>query len=529
MRLALICVLLAATAAAETFYIDPAAGKPTNKGSKDAPLRTLEEAVRDGLLGRVKPGDTILLRDGLHGRVVFSGANEDFVTIAADEGHKPRLSYLEITSGKKWHIKGLTVSASFGEPYDGIMLKFADGGESADIIVEDCFVYSTLDTSTWSAQDWMKANSGITMGRHGTGHVLRNNYVLNTRFGINLCAENSLCEGNVISHFSADGIRVTRDGQVVKHNVIRNIYVSDADGDKNHDDAIQVFLFNVGTGTVRNVTISENLIIMREDENQKWPANMQGIGCFDGPLIDFTVEGNVINTSHWHGVSLYDAQGCKINNNMIYTQWTDAKLRPWVELGTKNNGEVKGNQVKGNHAFSFKLTNDKSVDAADNNTPTEALYTKRQGELLEAIETKFDKVHPKAGFRRTGIEKARWAEGNVVDGEIDVIKAALNGCKLIVLYVFPDDRAKAARDTEACEKFAREVLDDAEVAAALDKCATVGVRLDDALERDVRKRYGIGSKGPQIVILNPDGSEVWSGKPSAKVLLKRLQDAMPKD
>ncbi|MEZ5993652.1 MAG: right-handed parallel beta-helix repeat-containing protein [Planctomycetota bacterium] len=521
----LLAALFACACHAETFYVDPANGKASNNGSKNAPWNTLEDVVNSGLLRNVKGGDTILLRSGYHGHVVISGDNEEVITIANDDGHKPKLSYFEITSGKKWHIKGLTVSASFGEPYKGDMLKFADGGDSAEITVEDCFVYSTLDTSSWTAEQWMKANSGITMGRHGKGHVLRNNYVMNTRFGIALCAEESLCEGNVISHFSGDGIRVTRDGLTVQHNVIRNIYVSAKDGDDNHDDAIQCFLFNKGTGTVRNVTIRENLVIMREDENQKWPANMQAIGFFDGPLISFLVEGNVINTSHWHGVSLYDAQDCKILNNVAYTQWTEEKLRPWVQLGSKGKGEVTGNQVKGNFAYSFDLKNDKGVVAEDNAKPTEDIYTKRKAELLELIEEKYGKLHPSAGFKRVGLEKPRWVRGTVVDDTIDVIQQNLNQSKLIVLYVFTiDDNER--RDIAACQDFEREILSDEEVGKLLDECVTVGVALDDDIPRDVRKRYAIGSKVPQIVILNPDGSEAWSGKPSsAKALIKKLEDA----
>src|SRR5450759_2127786 len=48
---------------------------------------------------------------------------------------------------------------------------------------------SVLDTSAWTAKDWVaKPSSGIWLGRHGKAHVARNNYVLNTRFGINLCS-----------------------------------------------------------------------------------------------------------------------------------------------------------------------------------------------------------------------------------------------------------------------------------------------------------------------------------------------------
>ena len=72
-------------------------------------------------------------------------------------------------------------------------------------------------------------------------------------------------------------------------------------------------------------TIRGNILIMREDDAQPWPATMQAIGFFDGPLIGFRVEGNVILTSHWHGVSLYDAQGCNILRNVVYTRWKKSR------------------------------------------------------------------------------------------------------------------------------------------------------------------------------------------------------------
>lgn len=517
----LACVfVLAAALSAETFFVDPLNGKAGNPGTKAAPWRTLQEVVESGGLRAVKPGDTVALKSGLHGRVVLSGDNTDFITIAADEGARPRLSYLEITQGSKWRLRGLIVSASFGEPYEGAMLKFADGGASNEIIVEDCFVYSTLDTSKWGAKEWMAANSGIFMGRHGKGHVLRNNYVFNTRFGISLCAEDSTCEGNVISHFSADGIRVTRDGQVVQHNVIRNIYVSDDDGDKNHDDAIQCFLFNVGTGTVRNVTIRENLVVMRENEEQKLKATMQGIGFFDGPLIGFTVEGNVINTSHWHGVSLYDAQNCTIKNNVAYTQWQTEKLRPWVQLGSKDKGEIKGNTVTGNYAYTFDLKNDKGVVAKDNNPVTEEVHTKRQAELLALIEKKYGKTVPAAGFKRLGLERVKWVEGvQSTDGKtIEAIENALRSDRPVVLYLYKADE-------KACEKFERETLDDASVGEQLDHCNGIRINVDD-LGRDAKKKYGISTKTPTIIILKPDGTMFWDGaNPNAKQLAKQLHTA----
>jgi hypothetical protein len=80
-------------------------------------------------------------------------------------------------------------------PRDLVSLGERGGDGSAELVIEDCFLYSVLDTAGWSGEDWVeKPQSGIGLGRHGKGHVARNNYVLNTRFGIGLCAPDCFCE-----------------------------------------------------------------------------------------------------------------------------------------------------------------------------------------------------------------------------------------------------------------------------------------------------------------------------------------------
>ena len=274
------------------------------------------------------------------------------------------------------------------------MLGEHGGDQSAELIVEDCFIYSVLDTSAWTAQDWVeKPASGIWLGRHGKGHIARNNYVLNTRFGINLCAPDCVAEGNVIANFSADGIRATRDGQVVQYNVIKNIFVGAKDGDANHDDGIQVFLFNAGRGTVRDLTLRGNLILARETEGLPFPATLQGIGCFDGPLVNFTVEQNVVGVAHHHGVSLYDAQGCTIQDNVCFGR--DPKLRPWVMLGQKSK-QARGNTVRNNFAHSFGFKADAEVKAENNLPVSEATFHQRRTALAAEINRRFGESHPTA-------------------------------------------------------------------------------------------------------------------------------------
>ncbi len=411
----LLCLLTLVSARGASFYCDPATGSPQGDGSAARPWRTIEEVLQARLIqlcdrrgkpanpdAPVKPGDTVLLRSGWHGVIrIANGYNEQPITIAADRGHTPQVGWIEIGEGRKWRVKGLTVSPSLAPvaggraPRELVTLGERGGEESAELVVEDCFVYSVLDTRAWTGKDWVeKPASGIWLGRHGKAHVARNNYVLNTRFGINLCAPDCLAEGNVVANFSADGIRVTRDGQIVQYNVIKNNFVGARDGDNNHDDGIQVFLFNVGTGTVRDVTLRGNLIIARETDGLPFPNPLQGIGCFDGPLVHFLVESNVVCVNHYHGVSLYDAQGCTVQDNACFSRWPD-RARPWVMLGQKKK-QALGNTVRNNLAHSFNFKADAEVKAGNNRAGTEAEFQQKKLELAALIDAKFGKQHPVA-------------------------------------------------------------------------------------------------------------------------------------
>ena len=318
-------LLLGSLAHATTFYCDPIHGSPAGDGSGERPWRPIEQVLQARLIqlrdragkpanpeAPVKPGDTILLRSGWHGVIrIAGGFNDQFITIAADPGHAPQVGWIEIGEGRKWRLRGLTVSPSLAPsppervPRDLVMLGEQGGEESAELVVEDCFIYAALGRQWLDRQGLGRESRERRLaGATRTAHVARNNYILNTRFGIDLCAPDCLAEGNVVANFSADGIRVTRDGQMVQYNVIKNVFVNARDGDDNHDDGIQAFLFNVGTGTLRDVTLRGNIILARETDDLPFPNGLQGIGCFDGPLVDFTVEGNVVCVNHWHGITL---------------------------------------------------------------------------------------------------------------------------------------------------------------------------------------------------------------------------------
>jgi hypothetical protein len=410
---------LAAASLGTTFYCDPGKGTPQGDGSAQSPWRTIEEVFAaklvqllnpDGTASNpaapVKPGDTILLRTGWHGVVrISTGFNPQPLTIAAQEGHKPQVGFVEVRDGANWVIKGLSISPSLApgplqrRPAHLVTLGEHGGERCRGLVVADCFIYSVLDSSAWTAADWTHtASDGIWLGRTGAAHVARNNYVLNTRVGISLCAADCIAEGNVVANFSADGIRATRDGQVIQDNVIKNVFVGARDGDDNHDDGIQAFLFNVGTGTLRNVVLRGNIIFERESDGLPWPNHLQGIGCFDGPLVGFTVENNVICVAHYHGVSLYDAQGCTIRGNVCFARG-DGALRPWVMLGQKKK-QAEGNTVRDNFAHSFNFKADLHVTAENNASVTREEFQRKLAERLVSINGKYGELHTVSGRKR---------------------------------------------------------------------------------------------------------------------------------
>lgn len=385
---------------AATYYCDPVAGDSKNDGSATSPWPKLEDVVQSGKMAQLKGGDTLLLRSGNHGNIRISGDNAETVTIAAASGEKPQLGRLEVVRGSKWLLKGLTISPAFSPaPYPGDIVVLAERGPGSDIVLQDCFVYTAADSSKWTKDDWMHASNGIFVGRNGTRMTLRNNYVLNTRFAISAGAPDSLFEGNVVDNFSGDGLRVMRDDITVRYNAIRNSFLGSAEGDANHDDLIQCFLFAKGTGTVRRATIEDNILIGNEDPKQPFLSDPQGIGCFDGPLLDFDVERNIIRTNIYHGIALYDAVNCKILDNVVKARSVQ-KAMPWIALGTKNKGGSTGNVVKNNmaHAFLFK---DSPDVVAENNVPVDdAVFSKRLREEEQLINDKFGKIHPIANLPR---------------------------------------------------------------------------------------------------------------------------------
>lgn len=345
------------------FYVDPVAGSRRGDGSARRPWRTIEEVFEAGLVesrewerlpyseeielvvknagAPVKAGDTIRLRSGYHGRLSITRYyNADTITVAAEEGHEPRLSSVRIRAGSGWRLRGLTVSAEFGESYERRTLVDLDShnwhGPVHDIVVEVCAIRSVADASAWTAADWNElACNGVQVD--GARMTIRGNHLLNVNFGISVDADDSVVSENVVENFAGDGLRGLGDRCTFEYNTVKNCYNVNA----NHDDGFQSWSYGpegVGSGEVVGLVLRGNTIINYEDPNQPHRGALQGIGCFDGTFVDWVVENNVVITDHWHGITLLGARNCLVTNNTVVDRNETRPGPPWIRIGRHKRG-----------------------------------------------------------------------------------------------------------------------------------------------------------------------------------------------
>lgn len=322
------------------FYVDPAAGSITNDGSSDHPWSTLEEVIENGFIetrdfkdkpavegselvvvnpgAPVRSGDTIVLRNGFHGRLEISGAyNEDYITIMADDGNHPQFSSVFIRSSEKWKISGLYVSPSFAPVYANDTLISLEShnwqGPLRNITIDNCTAYSVTDTAAWSMDDWNSLScNGINA--YGENITIRNNYFKNVNFGIAVVGKFALVKGNTVENFAGDGMRGIGNDMFFEYNTVKNCYAVNA----NHDDGFQSWSLKQYNEPPRErVVLRGNIIINNVDPAQPFKGTLQGIGCFDGPFVDWVIENNIIIVDHWHGISLYEGHNCRIENNTV--------------------------------------------------------------------------------------------------------------------------------------------------------------------------------------------------------------------
>jgi hypothetical protein len=373
---------------ANEFYIDPVDGSDAGDGSAANPWRSLEAVFEDGLIetrdwpdypyedgmqlvtvnagAPVRAGDTIWLLDGYHGDLVIEHAyNTTPITVAAAPGATPHVRSLTVRSAQNWIVRGLSISPSYAssnEPID--LVEISDHnffGPAWDIELADCDLFSVDDASGWGASEWVDlASSGIYVGAARVS--VHDNRLRNVRFGISVDGADASIRRNVIDGFSADGLRGLGDRDVFEYNTVMNNKIGDPEDD-NHDDGFQSWTVGpggVGTGEVTGVVLRGNLFINSTDPNDPLRSSMQGIGCFDGYFVGWTVENNVVVTDHWHGISFYGMRDSRIVNNTVIDNVEGQPGPPWIMVTDHKDGSPSSNVIVRNN-----LSTDLSLEGVD--------------------------------------------------------------------------------------------------------------------------------------------------------------------
>ncbi len=385
----LVCALARASAA--DFYIDPVNGSDAGDGSADDPWQSLAAVFDDGLIqtqdwpdypyqdgmqlvtvnagAPVQAGDTLWLRDGYHGDLVIEHAyNTAPITVAAEPGQTPHVRSLTVQAAQNWIVRGLSISPSYAATNESIDLADISDhnffGPAWDIELADSDLFSVDDASSWGPDEWVNlASSGIYVGAARIS--VHDNTLRNVRFGISVDGPDAGIRRNVIDGFSADGLRGLGDRDVFEYNTVKNNKIGDP-FDDNHDDGFQSWSVGpggVGTGEVTGVVLRGNLIINAEDPNDPLRSSMQGIGCFDGFFVDWTVENNVVITDHWHGISFYGMRDSRIVNNSVIDLAEGQPGPPWIMVTDHKDGTPSSNViVRNNLATDYQLSGNNITD-----------------------------------------------------------------------------------------------------------------------------------------------------------------------
>jgi len=396
----LLLLLHAATASAKDHFVDPKTGSPTGDGTATKPWRTIQEVIDAKLVqtqnwdtlpysatsklvprnagAPIKAGDTIYLRSGYHGELTITGHyNMSAITITAQTGHTPQLKSVLIHSGSNWVLRGLQVSPTFAPTFEKKTLIALDShnysGPLEQVSVEECSLFSAVDTAAWTADDWNnKACNGIDAD--GTNVTLRKNTLKNVNFGLSVSATKSLVERNTVENFSGDGMRGLGDYTTFQYNTVKNCHAVNA----NHDDGFQSWSLGsdgtVGTGQVVGIVLRGNRIVNYEDPAQPHRGTLQGIGCFDGMFVDWVVENNVIITDHWHGITLLGAKNCRVVNNTVIDVNSTTPGPPWIRVAEHKDGTAPvGCTVRNNLATAYN--NASTGVTSDHNLTIKTLAT----------------------------------------------------------------------------------------------------------------------------------------------------------
>lgn len=337
---------------------------------------------------RVKAGDVVFLKAGDHGDLIINNVGDAsaLVNVLPESGAKITLNRLVINTCTNLVFNGksnVTVRTR-GQTSADIPLVSILGGQGN--VVQWCYIHSAPSRAGWTAAQWLKARDGVFVT--GDDCKISNNTIQNVRTGITLRGWSCDAMSNTIDGFCVDGIRLLADYTSALDNTIMHSYLGNPN---NHNDAIQ--LWNAGAsnpqeGVLNGVRIQRNRIYNRSG-NGGGVRDMQGIGCFDGIIRRALIRDNVVQTDHYHGITLGVAEYCTISGNTVVGTDHNSPRQPWIMLGTNKTTRLGWkNTVTDNKAMDFKLTGSYTANGNQDLEPMQVAslsYTEAPEPLLSAV------------------------------------------------------------------------------------------------------------------------------------------------
>lgn len=332
-------------ALSETYYVAPlgtvVAGTPD--GTTGKPFLSVDLAFKSG---KVKGGDTLLLKDGAYGPLTIK-ANAAFdvpVTIMSQNAKAAQVDRILLAgTTRKLILRNLSVWPSnpdAGEPY-----LIRSYNTTSDITLDALDIRSEKGAAGymgWDAAKWgVRKSSGIMM--QGPRSVVTGNKLMGVYHGI-LVSRDSTIVNNVIEGFNGDGMRAFTGG-TVRGNRVMNCVKTDT----NHDDGFQSFAVGDGAVVADLVIDSNTIIEWTGAPDHPLRCKLQGIGLFDGPFVNLTIVNNLVVVSHYHGITVYGGQGAKITNNTVVHAKGHTLTYPYIAIRANKDEPAPKNVLVSNN------------------------------------------------------------------------------------------------------------------------------------------------------------------------------------
>jgi hypothetical protein len=363
---------------AADYYCDPAGGSPTNSGASGSPWRRLEEVFSAGKT--FVSGDTIFLRNGNHGNpVITGGISSGNRTIKAQSGLAPKMRTIRFAGGAThWTVDGVLVSPqeADGSFSNGNLVQF-DAGATNNVF-QNSQVRSATDSvaGTWVNQNWVDRSGFMAISISGANNQILNNKIRNVRNGIaaqristaGAGGTGSLVRGNSINHFWEDAFRCRVSDCTFEYNSAVNGYAvvpPGTEADPPHRDMFQGFRGDGSFQIIANVVLRGNIFISSQGTRYtKIPFSVgkgsnQGIGCFDGPYNNWTIENNVVLVQVRLAMALFGMDNSTIVNNTVVPGSGGSESEIWIV-------NEKGGSPSDNDIFRNNLAHIYNIGQATN-------------------------------------------------------------------------------------------------------------------------------------------------------------------